>query len=209
MDGKGHLFLILSLLIHVVVLPAPLWSITSEQGRRIEEEKRKDLKPTIVTPSIPKIPKEEKTVEGPPVPAPIKEIYFVNLLSKRISYRYDAVKSIIMLMGVDEEYIDLDSQVRYLKEKCILPKQYAESFDSMLPLRKGLAAYLFLRALEIKGGIALHLFGPSERYALKELIFQGIMSPGYANDIVSGSELVQMMSQAARYKAERELRENP
>ena len=106
-------------------------------------------------------------------------------------------------MERDEELIDLDSQVAYLRENGLLSKRFREGFDPMEPLRKGPAAYMFLRALGIRGGIVLHLFGPGERYALKELVFQGMMSPGHVNDLVSGAELVQMMSQAAAYKVQR------
>lgn len=124
----------------------------------------------------------------------------MNLIEKRIAYHYDAAKSIVILMGMDEELIDLDSQGAYLREKGMLSGRFREGFDPMAPLRKGPAAYMFLKALGIRGGIVLHLFGPSERYALKELVFQGIVSPGHVNDLVSGGELVQIMSQAAQYK---------
>ncbi|MBI4436535.1 MAG: hypothetical protein HY590_03880 [Candidatus Omnitrophica bacterium] len=184
-----------------------LWSESGEtqtlqQDRRIEEGKRESLKPTLVTPQpAPAI----KPPEKPPVPEPLKEIYFINLLPKKIVYRYDAAKSIVILMGVDDEYIALEAQIAYLKEKNFLHKRFEkESFDPMEPLRRGTAAYIFYKALGMKGGIALHLFGPTERYALKELVFQGIMSPGHVNDLLSGQELVQIMSQAARYKLEHE-----
>jgi hypothetical protein len=42
---------------------------------------------------------------------------------------------------------------------------------------------------------------------LKELAFQGIMAPGHVHDLVSGEELVQIMSQAAQYKLEQETRQ--
>ena len=65
------------------------------------------------------------------------------------------------------------------------------------------------RALKIQGGLALHLFGSTERYAMKELGFRGILSPGLTRDLISGSELVQIASQAAVVKARRELPDTP
>jgi len=174
-----------------------------QQDRRIEEEKREELKPTLTTgrPAAPTKPTPKEP--APPVPQPFEPIYFMNLVQKRIAYHYDAAKSIAILMEVDEETIGLDEQVGYLKEKRFLPPRLRDSFDPMAPLRRGPAAYMFLKALGIRGGIALRLFGPSERYALKELVFQGILSPGHVNDLVSGAELVQIMSQAAAYKVQR------
>lgn len=180
-----------------------VWAETIEQDRRIEEEKRESLKPTFATP---KVPETVKPIEKPPVPQPLKELYLIQLLPKKFVYRYDAAKSIVILMGGDDEYISLDSQVAYLKEKRFLPKRFEKTFDPMHPLRKGVAAYLFYKALGIKGGIALHLLGPSERYAFKELVFRGMMSPGHVNDLVSGDEMVLLMNQAFHYKADQELR---
>lgn len=168
-----------------------------QQDRRIEEEKRDELSPTLTSPSAPVTP---APLTKPPVPQPLKEFYFISLLPKRVTFGYDAAKAIVILMGVDEEYIDLSSQVGYLRNSRFLPRRFQRTFDPMQPLRKGVLAYLLYRALEIRGGVALHLFGPTQRYALKELVFRGIMSPGHTNDLVSGQELVQAMSQAADYK---------
>lgn len=166
---------------------------TVQQDRRIEEEKREELKPTHAAGVGPAAPPAKEA----PVPQPLEAIYFLNLLPKRITYGYDAAKVIMILMRVDEEYIGLDAQVGYLKEKGFLPPRLRDSFDPMAPLRKGACAYMLSRALGIRGGIARRLLPESERYALKELAFQGIMGPGHVNDIVSGPELVQAAAQAA------------
>lgn len=173
-----------------------------QQDRRIEEEKREELKPTLA-PAQPSEPRPTQKEVAPPVPQPFEPIYFMNLVQQRIAYHYDAAKSIAILMEVDEEMIDLDAQAAYLREKGFLSRRFRKGFDPMAPLRKGPAAYLFLRALGIRGGIVLHLLGPSERYALKEMVFQGILSPGHVNDLISGAELVQIMSQAAAYRVQR------
>ncbi len=63
---------------------------------------------------------------------------------------------------------------------------------------------MFARALDIKGGIWFRLFTTSQRYALKELIFQEIMYMGNINDIVSGKELILIFTKAADYVAARQ-----
>ena len=182
-----------------------------EQDRRIEERKREELRQS--TPALP----AASSVIAPPteveVPAPIPEVletlYFASLMGKRIAYRYDAIMGILIVLGVQEDYLDLDSQVAFLQREGLLPPRYRKSFDPMQPLRRGLVAYMFQQALDIRGGIALHLFGPSERYAMKELGFQGIMSPGLTSDLVSGGELVQIITQAANYQAARLAKQQP
>ena len=73
----------------------------------------------------------------------------------------------------------------------------------MEPLRKGLFAYMLYSALDVKGGITLSLFGVSERYALKELVYQGILSSGNVKDILSGDELVTTTMRAADFIAKK------
>lgn len=182
---------------------------TVQQDRRIEEEKREELKPTVLPAAVPSA-KPPAPAAAPPAPPPIAALYFATLAQKQVVFRYDAAKAIVILMGVDEEHINLDSQVAYLKTHGLLPPRFTrEEFDPRQPLRKGEAAYIFLQALKIKGGVVLHLLGPSERYALKELAFQGLMSPGHVRDLVSGVELVQLMDQAARHKLRRTAAQQP
>jgi len=177
------------------------WAQTVQQDRRIEEEKRDSLQPTVALQ-----PSRQAVIPqaAAPVPQPLKELYLFTLVQKRIAFRYDAAKAIVILMGVDEEYLDLTSQVAYLQAHGFIPKRYRHAFDPMEPLRKGVVASMVRQALGIRGGLALHLFGPTERYALKELAFLGIMAPGHVDDVVSGEELVQIMDQVVRAKLKRQ-----
>ncbi len=188
---------IIILLICSLSFSSLLMAQTQEGDRRIEEEKRKSLQPSEV-----QIPGE--TVSGPKPLAPIDIIYFIELTPKRVTFRYDVCKALVVLMGVEDEYIDLDSQVTFLRENHLLPGRFKSEFDPMKPLRKGLTAYMFCKALDIKGGVSLRLFGMSERYAIQELAFKGIMSSGNVNDILSGDELISALTQAASYMAKKQ-----
>lgn len=164
------------------------------EDRRIEEQKRESLRP-----SESRIVEEKKAI--PPTLDPIDLLYFAELMLKRIAYRYDASKALVILMGVENQHIALDSQIHFFKKTNILPKRFGSEFDPMEPLRKGLTAYMFSKALGIKGGLILRLFGMNERYALKELVYQGMMSSGNVKDIVSGEELISILTQAGNHRA--------
>lgn len=182
-------------LVFLFLFPSFLTAQTLEEDRRIEEGKRDSLRPTETH--------ESKSKAQPQSASPIVAldmIYFVELSLKRISFGYDACKVLVILMGVENQYIDLNSQVTFLKENKFLPKGLELEFDPMKPLRKGLAAYIFCKALDIKGGVILRLFGVSQRYALNELVYQGFMSAGNPRDIVSGEELVSILLQAVSHK---------
>lgn len=178
-------------LVFFVLFPFFLTAQNVEEKRRVEEEKRQDLRPSEV-----QIPKETKK---PPEMLPIDTSYFTGLAFKKITFGYDACKTLVMLMGGEEKYIDLDSQVAFLKEKKLLPKKFISEFDPMQPLRKGLTAYMFCKTLGLKGGFSLRLFGLNQRYALKEMVFAGIMFPGNVHDIVSGEELISVFMLATDY----------
>ena len=185
------------ILFFFIISPSLLTATTPEEERRVEEEKRGSLQATEVRPF------KEKQVVSPPL-APIDMVYFAELMPKRVTFGYDICRVLIMLLGVENEYIDLNAQITFLKEKNIIPKNIKSRFDPMQPLRKGLAAYMLCKALDIKGGFWLRLFGVSQRYALKELAFQGIMPSGNVHDIVRGDELVLAYIQAVNYMEKRQ-----
>jgi hypothetical protein len=106
---------------------------------------------------------------------------------------------IVIIKGIENEYVGLDAQVNYLKKQNYLPRSIKDTFDPMKPLRRGLTAFVLLRVLDIKGGIFLRIFNKSERYALKELLYQGIMSSGNVNEIISGDELASAVTRAVNH----------
>ncbi len=179
-------------LMFLVICPPLLMAETAEENRRVEEEKRESLRPTEGRKA-----KEKKAIL-PPLD-PIDLLFFTELMVKRVAFRYDACKALVVLMGVEDQYIDLGSQIAFLRNENLLPKIFEKEFDPTKPLRKGLTAYMFCKALDIKGGVLLRLLGMSERYTLKELVYQGMMSSGNVKDIVSGEELVSILNRASDF----------
>ena len=129
-------------------------------------------------------------------------LYFAEMALRTITYRYDLCKALVVLRGVENQYIDLDSQVAFLKQAQLLPRRFQKAFDPMQPLRKGLAAFIFRKALNIRGGLFLQIFSSSERLALNELVYQGLMSAGNPNDLLTGEELASITMRAANYISE-------
>ena len=127
--------------------------------------------------------------------------YFTEMALRKVTYRYDICKALVVLKGVENQYIDLDSQIAFLKTERLLPRRFQKDFDPMQPLRKGLAAFILRKALNIKGGVFLHIFTSSERLSINELVYQGVMSAGNTNDIVSGDELTNIVMRAANFMA--------
>jgi hypothetical protein len=61
------------------------------------------------------------------------------------------------------------------------------------------------RALGVKGGLTMRIFGPSERYCLRECQYLELMaSGGCTYQDCRGGELVSVIDRADRYKLEKE-----
>lgn len=125
--------------------------------------------------------------------------YFRDLALRKVTYLSDGCYSVCLLLGVADRYSNFESQKNFLKEQGILPEK-AINAGANEPLRKSAAAYMFCRALDIKGGAVMRVFGPSERYALRELIYKQLVAEGPAKKIVSGMELLSILMRASEYK---------
>jgi hypothetical protein len=185
------------LIIFLLCLPHVLSARTLKDERRLEEEARQSLHDTETAPSLEGEPAQES--------APSQELaYFQALLTKKYALLSDALRPLLILLGDKESFSkDQATQVGLLGERGILPERIASAFLPDEPLRKGLAAQMFCRALGIKGGLGLRLFGMSQRYAMRELVFEGIMPEGSAEDFISGEEFIIIFSNAAQYLSEK------
>jgi hypothetical protein len=101
----------------IVIFPSILAAESSEEKRRIEEGKRVSLRPSEGRIF------EERRAEPASID-PIDLHYFIEQINKRIAFRDDASKALVILMGVESQFIDLDSQITYLKQKNLLPKRF-------------------------------------------------------------------------------------
>jgi hypothetical protein len=68
------------------------------------------------------------------------------------------------------------------------------------PMDKATLAYIVYHALGMKGGLNMALFN-SRRYALRELVYRGMMASGADYAYVTGSEFVAILGRADDYRA--------
>lgn len=68
------------------------------------------------------------------------------------------------------------------------------------PVDKGTVAYMIVRALGIKGGATMSLFGPSRRYAFRECVYLRLMKGGSSGEFLTGRELIDILGNAELYK---------
>ncbi|MBN1870976.1 MAG: alginate export family protein [Candidatus Omnitrophica bacterium] len=171
----------------------PCW-VQAQEQRRVEQENRESLRTTEQRVIY------EKSKRYVPA-APMDTDYFQELLTKKTATNSDVCKVLTVLLGVEDVYSDISSQLGLLLKAGIISGVEAAQFDPEQPLSKGSAAVMFYRALGMKGGMWLTVFGETERYAIRELIHEGIMTQGSVDEIVSGKELILILTEAANYAA--------
>jgi len=115
----------------------------------------------------------------------------------------DAMRGFLMILDGEETAEDFQQRVEALKQRGIVGANW--SFDADRPLTKGRLAYMAYQASGVGGGVILTLTGPSQRYCLRELQYQGIMAQGLPNTQVTGMEFVAVLTRTDTYRRTGEL----
>jgi hypothetical protein len=111
----------------------------------------------------------------------------------------------ILLKGADEE-MDFSKRREELIRLGIVPADWTYTEDT--PLTKGMVSYLIVKVLDIKGGVTMRIFGCSERYALRECAYLGLIVDGPKSKYVTGGELLGVMARSEKYQKESESEES-
>ncbi|MBF0532049.1 MAG: hypothetical protein HQL23_03015 [Candidatus Omnitrophica bacterium] len=163
----------------------------SEVDRRIEQEKRNSLKHTA--------PEAVEGLIAPPRRSETRKSDPQKLFSRPVSVFSEGVALTVILLRQDPAISDFSSSVDYLSQKKILPAAW-EGYAPEKILRRGELALLITGALKISGGICLRLFPRSTRYAVRELIYNGMMRCGGVNDPLTGTEMRWILTAAEKYR---------
>ncbi len=97
---------------------------------------------------------------------------------------------LLFLDGVDESE-DYAGRVATLKSRGMLPN----GFDARANegVRRGDLAVAILKMLEIRGGVVLSVFGPSPRYATRELEYMRIYPQSSPNQTFTGGQFMALV----------------
>ena len=158
----------------ILLLPFLTGASSSQQTRRVEEEKRLQLSP------------EEASLQRRHTPEPktqpkISHSLYQELLNKKTVTNAEGREMVQLLLPKGTPW----------------PQEL--SFSDKELLTRGTLGRMICQILGIKGGINMHLFRTSKRYAHKELVYLGIMFQGSSREYVSGKELIVTIIQAINY----------
>ena len=109
----------------------------------------------------------------------------------------DAFRGVLMLLEIDDAKDTFRGRTEKLVAKGIVDSWW--DFQADKPITRGKVAYMLYQACKVSGGVILTLTGPSRRYCLRELQYQGFVSKGSVFAPVTGGEYVGILARADAY----------
>lgn len=121
--------------------------------------------------------------------------------SKAVTFS-DGVELIFTLMQIEKRYPDFEARKKFLMKTGIMPQKWND-YGATDPLVREDLAYMVVKMLGLKGGAKARLVGMNKRFSMEALIHEGIMREGHGMDLMTGTELVEVMAQAADFMLRR------
>jgi hypothetical protein len=127
------------------------------------------------------------------------QLEFWHALPERKAVSNDeAFHALLLFADGADPATDYAGRMQTMKERRMLPANFNESAADVA--RRGTIAYALARALGIKGGLTMQLFGTSQRYAVRELQYAGLFPPSSPQQTFSGAEFLGIMGRAEDYQ---------
>jgi hypothetical protein len=124
--------------------------------------------------------------------------FWHQLTEQPLTSNDDAFHGLLLYMDGEDLAETYEARVDNLRSRNMLPKGFAEPGD--LAVTRGTLAVPIMRLINLKGGVTTRLFGPSPRYALRELMFIGVYPQSSPNQTFSGSEFVGIIGRIEDYQ---------
>lgn len=124
--------------------------------------------------------------------------FFADLEDKPIASMADAVTAMMLHRGISPWDRDLEELADQLAAEGIISEDW--TVNESEPLTTGKISFMVYQACDMRGGLWLHLFGPTERYCYKEAVYQEVVRPGSLHRYVSGIALLDIVSQCSVYE---------
>jgi hypothetical protein len=108
----------------------------------------------------------------------------------------DALHALLMLQDGDDANVDYAARVQDAIRRGWLADRW-----SALPneaARVGWMASAGCVVMQVKGGLSMHLLGPTPRYATKELVFMEILPLRTENQVLTGAEFIDYLNRLER-----------
>jgi hypothetical protein len=131
--------------------------------------------------------------------APEQQMEFWHQLAERpVTSNDEAFHGMLIFTDGQDPASDYAGRVDAMRARRMLPSGFNAPPERAVD--RGTLAVAMVRALAIKGGWVMHAFGPSPRYAVKEMQFLNLYPPSSPNQTFSGGEFLAVLSKAEEYQ---------
>jgi hypothetical protein len=124
--------------------------------------------------------------------------FWHTLAAKPVTCNDDAFHALLLDLDDTDPNANYAARVTALKSRGLLLPSFNSPADDAV--RRGVVAVVLCQAAGIKGGVVMHLTGPSERYCLRELRFMNLMPESSENQTFSGTEFVGVIGRFEDYR---------
>lgn len=124
--------------------------------------------------------------------------FWHELATKPVACNDDAFHGLLLELDGEDRNADYAGRVAALKARDLIPRSFNRPANE--GVRRGTVAYALVQALQIKGGLVMTIFGPSERYAVRELRYIDLLPPSSPNQGLSGTEFVGVIGRFEDYQ---------
>lgn len=123
---------------------------------------------------------------------PDAQIEFWHALGeKTVTCNDDAFHGLLIYVDGDDKSETYVGRVDTLKSRGLLPANF--NAPPTQAVDRGTLAVAIARALKIRGGLMMRATGTAPRYAVRELMYEGVYPPSSPNQTFSGAEFLGVM----------------
>lgn len=120
------------------------------------------------------------------------------LADRHVTSNDDAFHGLLLYADNHDDSKNYDDRVAALKSRGLLPDSFSQPAN--FAVTRGTLAVAIVKLIHIKGGWVMHVFGDTQRYAVKELVYDGIFPPSSPQQTFSGTEFVGIIGKIDDYQ---------
>jgi hypothetical protein len=124
--------------------------------------------------------------------------FWHELADQSVTSNDDAFHALLLYADSHDNAKNYNERVAAMKSRGVLPESFSEPANQAI--ERGVLAVAIVKMAGIKGGWVMHVFGPTQRYAVKELEYDGIFPPSSPQQTFSGAEFVGIMGKLDDYQ---------
>jgi hypothetical protein len=122
--------------------------------------------------------------------------YWHGLTDRPVVSNNEALHGLILFKNLEDPASDYAGRVQWLRDNGYLSIEPGGGENATT---LGTLAHILAQMLEVDGGLTMRLVGPNPRYALRELVYLGVMTPGTSQQGIAGIDFVGLLARAEAY----------